>query len=83
MLTERVAFVLIYRGGRHGAALTPYGESLRQIVHPARAAPLFREREAITLLDLMANDRWEDFRTANRANWDERVAVHLGSRFYG
>jgi SAM-dependent methyltransferase len=65
-----------------GAALTPYGDSLRQIVHPARAAPLFREREAITLLALMANDKWEDFRATNRANWDERVAVHLGSRFY-
>jgi SAM-dependent methyltransferase len=37
----------------------------------------------VTLLDLMANqDNWEDLRAANRANWDERVAVHLGSRFY-
>jgi hypothetical protein len=26
----------------------------------------------------MANDKWEDFRAANRANWDERVAFTWG-----
>jgi SAM-dependent methyltransferase len=25
---------------------------------------------------------WEDLKAANRANWDERAAVHLASRFY-
>lgn len=35
-----------------------------------------------TLLDLMANEDWEDLRAADRANWDERVAIHLGCRFY-
>ena len=31
----------------------------------------------------MENDKsWEDCRAANRANWDERVALHLRSRFY-
>jgi SAM-dependent methyltransferase len=30
----------------------------------------------------MADQTWEDFRAANRANWDDRTAIHLRSRFY-
>lgn len=30
----------------------------------------------------MADGDWEDLRAANRANWDERTAIHLRSRFY-
>jgi len=30
----------------------------------------------------MTSEHWEDLRASNRANWDERTTIHLGSRFY-
>lgn len=30
----------------------------------------------------MIGETWENRRASNRANWDERTSIHLGSRFY-